>query len=108
MTSQFQVYKDNAGEFRWRLLAENGKIVASASEGYSAKVDCLNGIDIVRRMRGNTEVYQDHRQEWRWRLTHANGNIIATSGEGYVQRMDCEYGLSLVQKIAPEAAIREV
>ena len=45
---KFEVYKDKAGEFRFRLKARNGEIIA-ASEGYSAKASCLNGIESVRR-----------------------------------------------------------
>jgi uncharacterized protein YegP (UPF0339 family) len=108
MTSRFQVYKDAGGEWRWRLFAENGKIIAAASEGYVAKRDAENGIEIVREMRGNTEVYADAKGEWRWRLVHANGNIIATGGEGYVHRSDCEYGLSLTGKLASDAPIEEM
>jgi uncharacterized protein YegP (UPF0339 family) len=108
MTTQFQLFQDNKGEWRWRLLAENSKSIAAASEGYVAKADALNGIDIIRHMRGKTEVYEDNKGEWRWRLVHLNGRIIATGGEGYVARSDCEYGLSLVGKLAPEAPVREV
>ena len=45
---KFQVYKDKAGEFRFRLLAKNGQNIC-ASEGYKAKPSCMNGIDSVRR-----------------------------------------------------------
>lgn len=31
------VYKDKAGEWRWRLKARNGKIVADSGEGYASK-----------------------------------------------------------------------
>jgi uncharacterized protein len=30
-------YKDRKGEFRWRLLASNGKIVADSAESYKTK-----------------------------------------------------------------------
>ena len=40
---KFEVYVDKAGEFRFRLKARNGEIIA-ASEGYKAKASCLNGI----------------------------------------------------------------
>ena len=30
-------YQDNAGEWRWRVRAPNGKIVAASSEGYITK-----------------------------------------------------------------------
>ena len=45
---KFEVYKDKAGEFRFRLKARNGEIVLSG-EGYKAKASCLNGIDSIRR-----------------------------------------------------------
>lgn len=45
---KFELYTDKAGEFRFRLKARNGEIIA-VSEGYKAKASCLNGIDSVRR-----------------------------------------------------------
>ena len=45
---KFELYADKAGEFRFRLKARNGEIIA-VSEGYKAKASCLNGIDSVRR-----------------------------------------------------------
>ena len=44
---KFEIYVDNAGEFRFRLKATNGEIIA-ASEGYKAKESCENGIASVR------------------------------------------------------------
>ena len=45
---KFELFQDRAGEFRFRLKARNGEVIAT-SEGYSTKVSCLNGIDSVRR-----------------------------------------------------------
>ena len=45
---KYQIFKDKAGEFRWRLVATNGKIVADSGEGYRNKADCLHGIDLVK------------------------------------------------------------
>lgn len=36
---KFEIYRDDAGEFRWRLKAANGRIVADSSEGYRNKDD---------------------------------------------------------------------
>ena len=44
---KFEMYKDKAGEFRFRLKARNGEIIAT-SEGYKAKDGCKNGIDSTR------------------------------------------------------------
>ncbi len=43
---KFEIYKDNAGEFRFRLKARNGEPIL-ASEGYKAKASCENGIASV-------------------------------------------------------------
>ena len=45
---KFEVYLDKAGEYRFRLKAKNGEIIATG-EGYKAKAGCLNGIDSVKR-----------------------------------------------------------
>ena len=45
---KFEVYLDKKGEFRFRLKAVNGQIIA-VGEGYSSKPGCLSGIESVRK-----------------------------------------------------------
>lgn len=45
---KFEVYTDKAGEFRFRLKATNGQIIAT-SEGYKAMAGCMNGIESVKK-----------------------------------------------------------
>ena len=45
---KFEVYTDKAGEFRFRLKATNGQIIA-VSEGYKAAASCMNGIESVKK-----------------------------------------------------------
>ena len=45
---KFEIYKDKAGEFRFRLKAKNGEIIAT-SEGYKTKASCENGIESVKK-----------------------------------------------------------
>ena len=47
MAGKFEIYKDKAGEFRFRLKAGNGEIIL-ASEGYTAKSGCETGIASVK------------------------------------------------------------
>jgi hypothetical protein len=47
-TGKFEVYKDKAGEYRFRLKSPNGEIIA-VSEGYRLKKSCLNGIQSVKK-----------------------------------------------------------
>lgn len=43
---KYEVYADKAGEFRFRLKASNGQVIAS-SEGYTTLAKCLNGVASV-------------------------------------------------------------
>ena len=48
MPGKFEVYKDKAGEFRFRLKAANGQNILG-SEGYKAKSGCQSGIESVKK-----------------------------------------------------------
>jgi uncharacterized protein YegP (UPF0339 family) len=45
---RFEVYTDTRGEFRWRLKASNGQVIATSGDGYASKTSCLNGIESVK------------------------------------------------------------
>ena len=55
---KFEMYTDKAGEFRFRLKARNGEIIAT-SEGYKAKASCENGIESVRKNAPEAEVVEE-------------------------------------------------
>jgi len=42
------MYRDSAGQWRWRYVAANGKIIAVSSESYYHKSDCLHSINIMK------------------------------------------------------------
>ncbi len=45
----FELYEDSAGEWRWRLVVQNGNIIADSGEGYSSKQGARRGIESVKR-----------------------------------------------------------
>lgn len=47
MAGKFELYRDKAGEYRFRLRASNGEVLLQ-SEGYSSKQAAENGIAAVR------------------------------------------------------------
>ncbi len=49
MAAKFELYKDPKGEFRWRLLASNGQVIANGGEGYKTKESAKNGIESVKK-----------------------------------------------------------
>lgn len=106
MPSQFQLYTDNAGEIRWRLLANNHEPIAVSSEGYSNLSAAERGVQILKEtgLSGSPEIYEDKSGAFRFRYKAPNGNIIAI-GESYKSESDCSAAVSLLHELAPGAPI---
>ena len=108
-----EVYEDNAGEWRWRLIHRNGNLIADSGEGYASKGGVEDAVERLKTYAGDAdildvgaaafEIYEDDAGEWRWRLRHRNGNIVADSGEGYGSRSDAVEAVTNVKAHAPNA-----
>ena len=55
---KFELFQDRAGQYRFRLKATNGKVIA-VSEGYGTKAACENGIDSVKTNAPAAEVAEE-------------------------------------------------
>lgn len=55
---KYELYEDNAGEYRWRLKARNGEPIGK-SEGYKAKASAVNGIESVGKNAPDAEVVEE-------------------------------------------------
>jgi uncharacterized protein YegP (UPF0339 family) len=94
--SSVELYEDTGGEWRWRLVHDNGNIIATGARGYASRRNAVKGLGRSRELvapgdylsfdPAGFEVYEDAGGEWRWRLVHRNGNIIGDSSEGYAAR----------------------
>ncbi|MFC5278056.1 HVO_2922 family protein [Halorubrum rubrum] len=125
----FEVYTDAADDWRWRLVHDNGNIIADGGEGYSDRRDAENGIESVKRNAPGAhvvdlkrveeppeesgsnaifEVFEDKGGKRRWRLVHDNGNVIADGGQGYASKRNAVNGLHSVKENVPGAAVEEV
>ncbi|WP_280586486.1 HVO_2922 family protein [Halorubrum sp. Boch-26] len=124
----FEMFRDAAGEWRWRLIHENGNVLADSGEGYSSRSRARQGLDSVRSNAAEAalddldaddgdgdgspnatfELYEDEGGEYRWRLRHRNGNIIADSGEGYASKSNARDALGRVREYASDADVLDV
>jgi len=55
---KFELYEDKGGEFRFRLKATNGQIIA-VGEGYTTKANCENGIASVKKNAADAEIVEE-------------------------------------------------
>ena len=109
------MYKDAAGKFRFRLRADNNKIIA-VGEAYEKYASCMNGIKSVQKnfrapiedttVEGQRfsnpkfQVYKDNSEKFRFHLNARNGEIIADSSEGYETKDACLNGINVVGQSA--------
>lgn len=108
---KYQVYKDIAGKYRFRLRAANNKIVA-VSQAYESKASCMNGVKSVQSncnshvedktvemkelIHPKYELFTDVASKFRFNLKASNGEIIAAS-EGYETKQGAMMGIEAVQ-----------
>ncbi len=106
MAGKFECYKDKAGEFRFRLKAGNGEAIL-ASEGYSSKAGCTNGIESVKKNCTDEKCFEKkttNSGKFRFNLKSTNGQVIGTS-ESYESESGRDNGIGSVGRSAPDAAI---
>jgi len=100
---RFEIFRDKAGEFRFRLKATNGQVVL-ASEGYAARQAAEDAIESLRRAARDGDSY-DRKEtasgQYRFHLKAA-GRIVGTS-ENYVTSAARDEGIAAVKKAAPDA-----
>ncbi|MFC6872868.1 HVO_2922 family protein [Halobellus marinus] len=116
----FELYEDTAGQRRWRLVHDNGNIIADSGEGYASTQKAKQGLESVRTNAPGAavvdqskddgsedtesgsdaafELFEDKGGKWRWRLVHDNGQIIADSGQGYASKQKAKQGLDSVKE----------
>ena len=108
MAGKFEFYTDKAGEFRFRLKAGNGEIIL-ASEGYTSKAACSNGIESVQKNCLDEQCFEKTTTDsgkFRFNLKARNGQVIGTS-QNYESEAARDNGIAAVGRAAPEAAVVE-
>ena len=43
-SGKIKIYRDGAGNYRWRLVGSNGRIIADGAEGYATKYSCQQAV----------------------------------------------------------------
>ena len=109
MAGKFEVYKDNAGEFRFRLKAANGQNIFSG-QAYSSKAGALAGVESVKTNAAETdrfEVKESSSGKPYFVLKAANHQVIGQS-QMYESAAACQSGIESVGNNAPDAEVVEV
>jgi uncharacterized protein YegP (UPF0339 family) len=49
MNMHFEIYRDEHLQFRWKLTADSGKVVAHSAEGFRTIDDCNHAIALIKK-----------------------------------------------------------
>lgn len=105
---KFVVTKRKNDELQFVLKASNGQVIL-ASEGYSSKAACMNGIESVKK-NSQEEIRFDKLESKNgkpyFNLKSSNGQIIGTS-EMYESVASRDNGVASVMKNAADAEVSE-
>lgn len=103
---KFVISKRKNDDYQFNLKAGNGQIIL-ASQGYSTKAACENGIESVRKNSQDDARFERNTSsngKPYFNLKASNGQIIGTS-EMYESNASCENGIESVKKNAPDATV---
>ena len=53
---KFEIYKDKAEKFRFRLRAKNGELICISEDSYSTKANCKLGVESVAKWSATAEI----------------------------------------------------
>ena len=101
---KFVISTRKNGEFQFNLKAGNGQVIL-ASEGYTTKAACTNGIESVKKNSQDDARFdrlESKNGKWYFNLKSTNGQIIGTS-EMYESASARDNGIDSVAKNAPDA-----
>ncbi|MGX7666257.1 YegP family protein [Flavobacterium pedocola] len=104
----FLITKRANGEFQFVLKAGNGQVIL-ASEGYTTKAACENGIESVKKNSQDDARFdrlESKNGKPYFNLKATNGQIIGSS-EMYESVASRDNGIESVMKNAPDADVKE-
>lgn len=103
---KFVITKRTNGEFQFNLKAGNGQVIL-ASEGYTTKAACENGIESVKKNSQDDARFErltSKNDKFYFLLKATNGQSIGSS-EMYESTASRDDGIESVKKNAPEAEV---
>ena len=108
MAAKYQVYKDAKGEFRFRLCAGNGQTIL-ASEGYTKRDGCMNGIASVQKNSPMDERYERKTSSSGkpYFVLKAGNNQVIGNSQMYESESSRDNGIASVKECGPSTTVED-
>jgi uncharacterized protein YegP (UPF0339 family) len=105
MAAKFEIFTGSNSQYYFRLKAANGEKIL-ASEGYTTKQNCKNGIESVKASAPYDSNYArlvSRNGQYYFNLKSSNGQVVGVS-ETYTTVVSRDHGVEAVKVCAPTAA----
>lgn len=112
----FQIYEGEEGDWRWRLIDEDGDVLSDSGEDYDSRGEAASAMNTVKEYAPDAdlieietaafEFYQDENDQWFWRLIDETGELLARAGRGYPSRQATKQSMNRLVDGATEAETR--
>ena len=79
--NRFEAFEDLSDKWRWRLIAANGRVVATSGESFDSHTDALRAAATVRNLASTSAVESEPGRSWK----AAIGRLIQTEEERRVK-----------------------
>ena len=96
--SAFQVYEADTGEWRWRLIDEDGNVLADSGEEHASRNEASKAMMTLKEQAPDAELLEietaafelfvNEDDEWGWRLIDEGGKLVAEDPNTHPTRDD--------------------
>ncbi len=109
MAGKFELYKDKAGDFRFRLKAGNGENIG-ASQAYKTRAAAMKGIESVRTNAADGAQFAEKKgNDGKIYFTlHAKNHQVILSSQGYSTEAAAKNGITSIMGNGPDAVLVEI
>jgi hypothetical protein len=89
--ARFQCYRTETGDFRWRLLGGNNRVLGVCVREHADHVSSIREVEAVRELIGNARVEFERMPGglWWWQM-YLSDAPVARSGQGFARRIDAD------------------
>ena len=106
---KFELYKDRAGDYRWRLKGPDGAVLAVSAIGHKQSADAKAGLETFRKSGSagdlKFDTFIDESNRHCWRLVSESGETVAVSNGGFKAAAEADRAIATLKLGAGKATV---
>ncbi|QSG03164.1 DUF1508 domain-containing protein [Natranaeroarchaeum sulfidigenes] len=117
-TAAFQQYQTVTGDWRWRLIDEDGAVLADSGQAYDSKDDAGNAMVTLKEKAPDAELleietaafelFQNDNDSWGWRLIDEGGRLVAEGAKSHATKQGAREAMDYLVDNSPGADVESI